>query len=108
MQTQCALFEDNAHAIRSIIPRGYHGLAGFHKYWGKKPAEHIRFSLNTLTQKGDVVFDPFLGSALTAFEISRMQQCFIECDVNPLAIELGNMFLSLPSSKNYADELKLM
>ena len=51
-----------------LPPEGYKGLSGFHKYWGKKPTEAWRFLIENLTEPGDIVLDPFLGSGLIAKE----------------------------------------
>ena len=81
-------------------PKGYSGLSGFHKYWGKKPVEAWRFLVNNFTQEGDVVLDPFLGSGLIAKECINLNRRFIGFDVNPISIELAKMYLNLP---DYAD-----
>lgn len=49
-------------------PKGYTGLYGFHKYWGKKPHEPLAFAIEHLTRKGDIVLDPFVGSGTAARE----------------------------------------
>ena len=49
-------------------PKGYKGLAGFHKYWGKKPTETWRFLIENFTDVNDIVLDPFLGSGLIGKE----------------------------------------
>jgi predicted acetyltransferase len=37
------------------LPKGYQGLSGFHKYWGKKPIEAYEFLITHLTNSNDVV-----------------------------------------------------
>ena len=34
-----------------VLPKGYKGLAAFHKYWGKKPIECLAFLIENLTEK---------------------------------------------------------
>lgn len=100
MQHQLAL-ERTVEAPQK--PEGYKGLAGFHKYWGKKPTEAWRFLIEQLTTPGEVVLDPFLGSGLIARECADLGRRFIGFDVNPISIELTELYLNPP---NYR-ELKL-
>lgn len=80
------------------FPKGYKGLAAFHKYWGKKPIECLGFLIETLTEKDDIVLDPFLGSGLVARETIIRQRRFIGIDINPIAVELSNLVVDLPRS----------
>lgn len=81
----------------ATTPSGYHGLAGFHKYWGKKPVESWQLLIDQLTDKGDTVLDPFLGSGLIAKECIGKERKFIGFDINPVSLELSKLFLSPPS-----------
>ena len=81
-------------------PEGYKRLYGFHKYWGKKPREPIGFLIESLTDEGDVVVDPFVGFGTTARESIVRKRRFIGFDVNPIAIELTRFLVSPPSYKN--------
>lgn len=81
-------------------PQGYKGLAGFHKYWGKKPIESWRFLIDHFTDESDVVLDPFLGSGLIARECVDQKRRFVGFDINPISIELTRMFVDLP---NYSE-----
>jgi len=92
------------HSLNSInynnlkYPKGYKGLARFHKYWGKKPIECLSFLIEALTQKDDLILDPFLGSGLVAREALLKKRRFIGIDINPIAIELSNLMVDLPCS----------
>ena len=79
-----------------LPPEGYKGLSGFHKYWGKKPTEAWRFLIENLTEPGDIVLDPFLGSGLIAKECVVHDRRFIGFDVNPVSIELTKLYLQPP------------
>lgn len=78
-------------------PSGYKGLYGFHKYWGKKPAETLSFLVEQLSERGDVVLDPFLGSGAIAREASARGRRIIASDLNPVAIELASLMVNPPS-----------
>ena len=77
-------------------PKGYSGLYGFHKYWGKKPCEPLALIIEQLTQEGDIILDPFVGSGTSARESLLRNRRFIGFDINPVAIELTNLMVSPP------------
>lgn len=87
-------------ACSSHLPEGYKGFASFHKYWGKKPIEVWRFLIEKLTEPNSIVLDPFLGSGLIAKECVAQNRRFIGFDVNPISIELTQLYLQTP---NYMD-----
>ncbi len=78
------------------LPEGYKGLAAFHKYWGKKPVECLAFLMETLTQPGDVIIDPFVGSGFVGREAVLRGRRFLGIDINPIAVELSRLLLNLP------------
>jgi hypothetical protein len=80
-------------------PKGYQGLSGFHKYWGKKPIEAWEFLITHLTNQNEVVLDPFLGSGLVARKCIDLKRKFIGFDINPLSIELTELYLTPPSPR---------
>ena len=77
-------------------PQGYKRLYGFHKYWGKKPHEPLAFAIEQLTEEGDTVVDPFVGSGPAARESLVRNRRFIGFDVNPMAVELTKLLISPP------------
>lgn len=89
----------------AINPDGYKGLAAFHKYWGKKPVEIIDYLISKLTTEGDIVIDPFLGGGLVTRIASKRRRRFIGIDINPVAIELGSLFVNMPSYIEYKKQL---
>lgn len=89
-----------------LDPASYTGLAGFHKYWGKKPIESIAYLIENLTEEADVVMDPFLGSGLVAIECLSRNRKFIGIDINPFSIEHASFLLSLPRPQDYYDALR--
>ena len=107
---QVAIEFPNAEGITQTAngfynPEGYKGLAAFHKYWGKKPTECWEFLIHELTNEGDLVVDPFLGSGLIAREALDLKRKFIGIDINPLSIELSKLLVNLPSSYEYENVL---
>ena len=54
--------------------------------WQQAEAE-ATYWIDKLTQRGDLVADPFLGSGTTAAVCKRLGRRFIGCDVDPLAVK---------------------
>ncbi len=102
--TQTSLFPTivpPTSAANFLSPETYTGLAGFHKYWGKKPTESLSYLIENLTTDNDIVMDPFLGSGLIARESLMRNRRFIGIDINPFSIEHSHFLLDLPSSQEY-------
>ena len=78
-------------------PAGYSGLYGFHKYWGKKPFEPIAFVIEQLSEPGQLVLDPFVGSGVAARESVIRGRRFIGFDINPVAVQLSRLLISPPN-----------
>lgn len=78
-------------------PAAYRGLYAFHKYWGKKPAEPMRYLIQHLCPEGGLVVDPFLGSGISALEALRLKRRFIGVDINPVAVRIARLLVSPPS-----------
>jgi len=83
-------------------PSAYSGFYGFHKYWGKKPVEPLRFLISALTNPNDLIVDPFLGSGAVAREAVQLGRRFIGGDVNPMAVRLTRFFLESCPANQYA------
>jgi len=92
---QLSLFNEPIEKI-PVTPKGYKGLAGFHKYWGKKPPEAWSFLIENLTKEKDLILDPFLGSGLIAKKCADLNRRFVGFDINPFSIELTKLCLDLP------------
>ena len=88
---------------KASSPKGYTGLYGFHKYWGKKPHEPLAFAIEQLTGEGDTVLDPFVGSGTAARESLIRNRRFIGFDVNPVAVELTKLLVSPPDYNRVRD-----
>lgn len=89
-------------------PSSYTGLSGFHKYWGKKPLEPLSFLIDLLTKENDIILDPFLGGGLLSRLSLKKNRRFIGIDINPASIELGTLFINLPSYREYENNLKTL
>lgn len=77
-------------------PTLYRGL----KYWGKKPHNIWREIIQKHTKKGDIVYDPFAGSALTFFEAIKTGRKPVVADVNPITLFLVDVYSKRFNLKN--------
>ena len=82
---------------RVAEPAGYKGLYAFHKYWGKKPHEPIAYVINHLTEPGQIIVDPFVGSGTVGREALLQSRRFIGSDINPIAVELTRLLSHPPN-----------
>jgi len=75
-----------------------------HPYWARKPLNFIDVIIKSLSQKGDIVFDPFVGSGTIAYSAVSNKRRALASDLNPLAIFLTKTVLGLGDFT--ADELQ--
>src|SRR6266516_2799212 len=80
-------------------PEAYRGLYAFHKYWGKKPAEPMRYLIQHLCPKAGLVVDPFLGSGISALEAVQLRRRVVGIDINPAAVRLSRLLVSPPRAE---------
>lgn len=105
MQLTFPEFLGGTRAKALADPAAYRGLYAFHKYWGKKPAEPMRYLIQHLSRKGGLVVDPFLGSGISALEAVQLKRRFIGIDINPAAVRIARLLVSPPSTRAVDDAL---
>lgn len=68
-----------------------------HIYWSQKPYTVCAELVEALSNRGEVVFDPFLGSGVTALEAIRddMGRAAVGCDINDMPLFISRTLLSL-------------
>lgn len=84
-------------------PEAYRGLYAFHKYWGKKPAEPLRYLIQHLSPEGGLVVDPFLGSGISAVEAVQLKRRVVGLDINPAAVRLSRLLVSPPTAPSIGE-----
>lgn len=57
----------------------------FYRYPARFPPEFARAAIESFSQRGDVVFDPFMGGGTTGVEALRLGRRFLGTDVNPIS-----------------------
>jgi len=86
-------------------PGSYRGLYAFHKYWGKKPAEPVRYLIQHLCPINGLVVDPFLGSGISAMEAVQLKRRVVGIDINPAAARLSRLLVSPPTASSIQEAL---
>ena len=64
---------------------GSYGTHAWHPFPAKFPPQLPRFLIEQLSEPGDVILDPMLGSGTTLVEAVRLGRRAIGCDIDPLA-----------------------
>lgn len=75
-----------------------------HKYWARKPHNVIRECISSLTEKGDVVLDPFCGSGVTIREGALIGRNCYGFDLNPTAILISSVLINPPTMDSFIKE----
>ncbi len=64
---------------------GSYGSHAWHPFPAKFPPQLPEFMIRQLSDPGDLVFDPMLGSGTTLVEALRLGRRAVGCDIDPLA-----------------------
>lgn len=64
-----------------------------------------RFFINRLTEKNDIVYDPFMGRGTTVLESALLSRIPVGCDINPLSKMLLKPRLTPPSMSEIKERL---
>lgn len=69
----------------AIVAKTHESMYLMHKYWARKPANVVSEYIKYYTREGDIVFDPFSGSGVTAIEAIKIGRKAIATDIDPLS-----------------------
>ena len=75
-------------------PKSYTGIYSMHKYWSKKPYNVISKYIESYSEKGDIVLDPFSGSGISSIESVFLNRRTMGIDINPMSIFITRQMLS--------------
>lgn len=83
--------------LSQTAPSKNNAMYNSHLYWSQKSYNVCDILIQTLSNRGDVVFDPFLGSGVTCLEAVRddMLRRAIGCDINDMPIFISKTLLSV-------------
>ncbi|MFX0207438.1 MAG: DNA methyltransferase [Candidatus Hodarchaeota archaeon] len=75
------------NSIDKALPTSGHlPMYVMHKFFARKPEDVIREYIQTYSNIGDIVFDPFCGSGVMIGEALRLGRKTIGVDINPVSI----------------------
>lgn len=77
--------EQIQHIDHAIVAKPHSSRYLMHKFWARKPHNVVREYIEHYSKEGDVVFDPFAGSGVTAIESLILKRKAIACDLDPVA-----------------------
>lgn len=94
--------------LTQITPSKNNPMYNSHMYWSQKSFNICDILINSLSNDGDVVFDPFLGSGVTTLEAirSNLDRKAIGCDINDMPIFISKTLLSINNIDNLKNVLE--
>ncbi len=95
------------NALCGLSPSKNNPMYNSHMYWSQKAYNICDTLIDALSNRGDVVFDPFLGSGVTTLEAIKtdLSRCAIGCDINDVPIFISKLLLSINDTPNIEDVL---
>lgn len=91
------------HLNRQIPPIAHTPMYNFHKYWSRKTWNVVGEFIEAYCPADGIVFDPFVGSGVSAIEALRRNRRAIVCDLNPIATELTRLSIKYLNSTKLVD-----
>jgi 16S rRNA G966 N2-methylase RsmD len=79
------------HLNRQIPPLAHTPMYVWHKFWARKTWNVVGDFIKTYCPQGGIVFDPFVGSGITATEALKNGRRAIVSDLNPIAAEITRL-----------------
>lgn len=95
--------------LHATPPSKNNPMYNSHIYWSQKAYNICDILISALSNRGDTVFDPFLGSGVTTLEAIKkdLSRCAIGCDVNDMPLFISKLLLSvnsIPDIKNTLED----
>lgn len=73
------------HIDHALVAKAHTSMYQCHKYWSRKPHNTVAEYIRCYSGPGEVVFDPFVGSGVTAAEALKAGRIVIANDLDPVA-----------------------
>lgn len=85
------------NVLYDLSPTKNNPMYNSHMYWSQKAFNICDTLIDALSNRGDVVFDPFLGSGVTTLEAIKtdLSRCAIGCDINDMPLFISKLLLSV-------------
>ncbi|MCI9132842.1 MAG: DNA modification methyltransferase [Lachnospiraceae bacterium] len=95
-------------SLGDLLPSKNNPMYNSHMYWSQKSFNICDVLIESLSNRGDVVFDPFLGSGVTMLEAIKknLSRCSIGCDINDMPLFISKLLLSVPGISDIEKELE--
>lgn len=92
--------------IQGTVPSKKNAIYNSNMYWSQKPFNIADILIEELSEKGEVVFDPFLGSGVTLLESVRKKynRVGVGCEINEAPISIIKTLLSDYNLKDYHEK----
>ncbi len=87
--------------LNQLTPTSKNPIYDTHLYWSQKSFNVIDLLISHLSQEGDIIFDPFMGSGVTILEAvqNNHNRIGIGCDVNEMPkFIVTNILKEIPKS----------
>lgn len=97
--------------VRNTVPSKNNPLYNSHLYWSQKAYNICDILIEELSEEGDIVYDPFLGSGVTLMEAVRdkYKRKAAGCEINEAPVSIVKTLLSgLDMSSYQRDVASLM
>ncbi len=94
--------------LLSIKPTNRNPMYNTHLYWSQKSFNVINTVVKLLSEPGEIVFDPFMGSGVTVFEAVKKgtDRVGIGCDINEMPIFIVETLLESIFNNNALEQLR--
>ena len=82
-------------SIEQIVATNRNDLYNSHLYWSQKPYNVCDLLIENLTDEGDIIFDPFMGSGVTVIESvnKKYNRKVVATEINDMPIFIVNTLL---------------
>jgi len=91
------------HIDHAISPKAHTPMYLMHKFWARKPHNVVAEYIKHYSKEGEIVFDPFVGSGVTAIEALKLGRKAIAIDLDPIATFITKMTLIPVDLDNFTD-----
>ena len=87
--------EEVKNKIHNTVATNKNDLYNSNIYWSQKPYNICDILIESFSQEGDIVYDPFLGSGVTLLEAinSKYNRIGIGCEINSAPVFLVETLL---------------
>jgi 16S rRNA G966 N2-methylase RsmD len=97
-----------SHLDFAIPPQTHSSMYLMHKYWARKPHNVVSEYIEHYSSEGDIVFDPFSGSGVTAIEALKAKRKAIATDIDPMSTFITEETITPVNLKDFQKAFDLL